>query len=293
MPQQRVPIIGSPLGPSLVEAVQRAAFEAEEIGFEIERWERKPHLLADTVAELRDASVAGALIAPPHKERIAAMLDALSDDARASGAANVVVHRDARLRGHNTDMDGIRAGLAAVLPRVQGKWPRQAVVLGAGGGARAVVGVLIHSGFQRVAVFNRHLHRAESLVAHLARAARHMELRAMPWHEAIIEAELAKARLLVNATAIGIEAGETPIDPSVLPDDLYLLDLVLSRVTTPLMTEAKARGGTVANGQASFLAASAVTFRLFTGREAPMEVLRKAMAVELGLPLEGVALVGD
>ena len=82
--------------------------------------------------------------------------------------------------------------------------PRQAVVLGAGGGARAVVYGLITEGFQRVVVFNRHLHRAEALVKHFGRSAAHMELRAMPWHESIIESELAKTKVLVNATSIGL-----------------------------------------------------------------------------------------
>ena len=90
--------------------------------------------------------------------------------------------------------------------------PRQAVVLGAGGGARAVVYGLITEGFQRVIVFNRHLHRAEGLVKHFGRSAAHMELRAMPWHESIIEAELAKTKVLVNATSIGLTSDETP-DP--------------------------------------------------------------------------------
>ena len=88
--------------------------------------------------------------------------------------------------------------------------PRQAVVLGAGGGARAVVYGLIREGFQRVIVFNRHLHRAEGLVKHFGRSASHMELRAMPWHESIIESELAKTKVLVNATSIGLTADETP-----------------------------------------------------------------------------------
>ena len=85
---------------------------------------------------------------------------------------NIIVRDGAKLRGHNTDVDGVRAGLAAILPKVQGKWPRPAIVLGAGGGARAVVAVLIGSGVQRIAVFNRHLHKAEAVVAHLSRSAR-------------------------------------------------------------------------------------------------------------------------
>jgi shikimate dehydrogenase len=224
---------------------------------------------------------------------VAALVNTLSDDARASGAANVIVRTVASLRGHNTDVDGVRAGLAGILPKVPGKWPRQAVVLGAGGGARAVVAVLIGSGFSRIAVFNRHLHKAEAVVAHFARSARHLELRALPWHETFLEVELAKARLLVNASGIGVEEGASPLPPELLGAGTFVLDLVLNHATTPLMREAQARGGTVANGHASFLAGSAVTFELLTGQSAPAEVMRAALAVELGLPEEGIAVVGD
>lgn len=289
---QRLPIIGFPLDQGPTESVLRAAFEASGVDIGLERWERKAHLLPDAIAELRADDFAGALVASPHKEKAAALVSVLSEDARNSGAVNVIVRDGERLRGHNTDMDGVRAGLASILPRVQGKWPRQAIVLGAGGGARAVVAVLIGSGFQRVAVFNRHLHKAEAMVAHFARSARHMELRARPWHDAILEAELSRAPLLVNASGLGV-GSEPVISGDLLPPDLMLLDLVLNQATTPLMVEAKDRGGTVSNGQGSFLAGSAVTFRLLTGRDAPMEVLRSALATELGVPEERIAVVGD
>ena len=100
-------------------------------------------------------------------------------------------------------MPGFKVALDKLVGRQ--KMPRHAVVLGAGGGARAVVYGLIREGFQRVVVFNRHLHRGEQLVKHFGRSAAHMDLRAMPWHESIIEAELAKTKVLVNATSIGLE----------------------------------------------------------------------------------------
>jgi shikimate dehydrogenase len=290
---QRLPLIGQSFAHSAVEAVQHAAFEAADLPIAIERWERRPHELQGALDELRGDAFAGALIAAPHKERTATLVDLLSDDARMTGAANVVVRDGARLRGHNTDVDGVRAGLAAILPKVSGKWPRQAMVLGAGGGARAVVAVLIGSGFQRIAVFNRHLHKAEAVVAHFARAARQIELRALPWHETFLEVELGRAGLLVNASGIGVEEGTSPLPAELLGSSLFVLDLVLNHASTPLMQDAQARGGTVANGQASFLAASAQTFRLLTGKDAPTEVLRSALATELGLPEEGIALVAD
>lgn len=290
---QRLPLIGQSLAHSAVEAVQRAAFEATAVEVEIEPWERKPHQLPAAIEALRDEEFVGALIASPHKERTATMTDLLSDDAKVSGAANVVVRDGLRLRGHNTDVDGVRAGLTALLPKVQTKWPRQALVLGAGGGARAVVAVLIGSGFQRIAVFNRHLHKAEAVVAYFARAARGLELRALPWHETFLEVELGKAKLVVNASGIGVDEGNSALPAEMLGAGVFVLDLVLNHASTPLMRDAEARGGTVANGQASFLAASAETFRLLTGRDAPTDVMRSALAVELGLPEEGIAVVGD
>jgi shikimate dehydrogenase len=290
---QRLPVIGQSFSNSAFEAVQRAAIEAAQLPLAIERWDRKPHQVPDAIAELHNEAFAGAIIATPHKERAAALVSALSDDAHMTVAANLIRRDGLRLRGHNTDVDGVRAGLVSVLPRAQGQWPRNAVVLGAGGGARAVVAVLLGAGFQRISLFNRHLHRAEAVVAHFARAARHMELRARPWHETILEAELAKAQLLVNASGIGVEESVSPIPVELLPEDLYVLDLVLNHAVTPLMAEATARGGTVANGQGSFLASSAATFQLLTGQEPPPDVMRAALADELGLPEERIAVVGD
>lgn len=290
---QRLPVIGQSFTHSAVEAVLQAGFEATGTAIAMERWEKRPHRLAEAIEQIRKPEFAGALIATPHKERAATLVHALSPDARSSGAVNLIVRDGSRLRGHNTDVDGVRAGLASILPRVQGKWPREAVVLGAGGGARAVVTVLITSGFLHIAVFNRHLHRAEAVVAHVARSARHVQLRAMPWHETILEAELGRARLVVNASGVGADEGSSPLPAGLLPADVYLLDLVLNHASTALMREAAERGATVANGQASFLASSAATFRLLTGTEAPADAMRAALATELGLPEEGIAVVGD
>jgi shikimate dehydrogenase len=294
MPAIRLPIIGYPLDQTTHEGVLRAALKAVGSEIEVEPWERRPHQLAEALDEVRQGDdFAGALIASPHKEKAPPLSDALSEDARISGAVNVFVRDQGRLRGHNTDADGIRSGLEAVLPKVKGQWPRNAVVLGAGGGARAVVAVLIGAGFQHVAVLNRHLHRAEALVAHFARSSRNMELRARPWHDAIIEAELSRAELLINASGIGVEEGESPIPTEVLPADRHVLDLVLSAGDTPLMEQARERGGTVANGQGAFLASTAMTVKLLTGTAPPMDALRSALASELGVPEEGLAVVGD
>lgn len=294
MPATTLPIIGHPLSDSVLTGTLDAGFAAVDSPIRVEPWERRPHELADALREVRAADeVAGALIASPHKEKAPPLSDWLSDDARMSGAVNVMVKVDGRLRGYNADMDGVRAGLAGILPKVKGKWPRSAVVLGAGGGARAAVGVLIGSGFQHVTVLNRHLHRAEALVAHFGRAARHMELRARPWHDAIIEVELARGEVLVNASGSGDDPSRSPISPDLIPSDRYVLDLVVDHEQTALMAAARERGGTAANGQVAFVAAAAATIKAVTGTAPPADALRAALAAELGVPEASVAVVGD
>ncbi len=289
----RLLIIGFPVSDSPAEAVQQAALSAAGRDVRIERWERKAHQLSEALGSVVDPDVVGAMIGSPHKEKAASLIGLLSDEARASGAVNVAVNQEGRLHGYNTDVAGVRAGLESILPESTSRWPRQAVVLGAGGGARAVVAVLLESGFQRIAVFNRHLHRAEAVVAHFDRAARETDLRALPWHETIIESELSRARLVVNASGVGAGADESPLPAELLPDELFVLDLVLARDETPLLREAAKRGGTVANGQASFLVAQAAAFELWNGVPAPADVMRTALAAHLGLPEEGLAVVGD
>ena len=135
---------------------------------------------------------------------------------------------------------------------------------------------LIREGFERVVVFDRLLHRAEHMVKHFGRTAAHMELRAMPWHESIIEAELAKAKVLVNATSVGLVAEETAIPAEILPPDLLVLDLIYAR--TRLLRDAEAAGCRVSDGEIMLLNQGAAAFTLWTGQPAPVELMGEALS---------------
>ncbi len=237
---KRVVLIGHPVAHSLSAAMQQAAFDDQGIDAAYELWDRPPLALAEAITEVRGDDFLGANITIPHKERVVPLVDRQTEEAHATGAVNTLTREGRRLIGHNTDVPGFKAALDALVGRQ--KMPRQAVVLGAGGGARAVVYGLITEGFQRIVVFNRHLHRAEALVKHFGRSAAHMELRAMPWHDSIIESELAKAKALINATSIGLIDDVSPIPGEIIPHQ------------------------------------GAAAFTLWTGRPAPLDVMRKALA---------------
>jgi shikimate dehydrogenase len=271
---KRVVLIGHPVAHSLSAAMQQAAFDDQGIDATYELWDRAPIGLVEAIGEVRGDEFLGANVTIPHKERVVPLVDRLTEEAQTTGAVNTITREGRRLTGHNTDVPGFKVALDRLVGRQ--KMPRQAVVLGAGGGGRAVVYGLIREGFQRVVVFNRHLHRAEGLVKHFGRSAAHMELRAMPWHESIIEAEIAKSKLLVNATSIGLTTDVSPIPGEILPPELLVLDLIYSR--TRLLRDAEAAGCVVADGEQMLLHQGAAAFTLWTGRPAPVELMQQALA---------------
>ena len=278
---KRVVLIGHPVSHSLSGAMQQAAFDAVGIDAKYELWDRAPMALPDAIAEVRGDDFLGANVTIPHKERVVPLIDKLTEEAQATGAVNTLTREGRRLVGHNTDVPGFVVALDKLVGRQ--KMPRAAVVLGAGGGSRAVVYGLIRAGFQRIIVFNRHLHRAEGLVKHFARSASHMDLKAMPWHESIIESELAKTKVLINATSIGLNADVSPVPAEVLTGDLLVLDLIYNR--TRLLRDAESAGAVAMDGETMLLHQGAAAFALWTGQPAPLEVMSEALA---GARAEGV-----
>ncbi len=278
---KRVVLIGHPVAHSLSGAMQQAAFDKLGIDARYELWDKAPIAFPDAIAEVRGDEFLGVNITIPHKERVVPLIDKLTEEAQATGAVNTLTREGRRLVGHNTDVPGFGAALDKLVGRQ--KMPRAAVVLGAGGGARAVVYGLIRAGFQRVIVFNRHLHRAEGLVRHFGRSASHMDLKAMPWHESIIESELGKTKVLINATSIGLNSDVSPVPGDVLSGDLLVLDLIYNR--TRLLRDAEAAGASAQDGETMLLHQGAAAFALWTGQPAPLEVMSEALA---GARAEGV-----
>jgi 3-phosphoshikimate 1-carboxyvinyltransferase len=270
---KRVVLIGHPVAHSLSGAMQQAAFDELGIDAKYELWDRAPIDLADAVTELRTEEFLGANVTIPHKERVVPMVDRLTEDASSTGAVNTLTREGKRLVGHNTDVAGFKVALDKLVGRQ--KMPRTAVVLGAGGGARAVVYGLIREGFQRIVVFNRHLHRAEGMVKHFSRSAAHMDLRAMPWHESIIESELAKAKVLINSTSIGLGNDDTPLPAEILSAELMVLDLIYGG--SSLLRDAEKAGCVVSDGGEMLLHQGAASFTLWTGQPAPLDVMQAAL----------------
>jgi len=273
---KQVVLVGHPVSHSLSGELQQAAFDDAGVDARYEPLDVPLMTLGETIELLRGDDYLGANITVPYKDRVLPMMDRVSDEAQQTGAVDTITRESTRLVGHNTDVAGFRAALDALVGRQ--KMPKQAVIIGAGGGARAAVYAFITAGFQRVIIFNRHLHRAEGLIKHFGRSASHMELRAMPWHESVIEAELAKTKILINASAVADAATQSPVPAELLPPDLIVIELMYQPRETKLMHDARAAGATdVMNGDTMLLRQTAAAFNLWTGREVSLDFLQKRL----------------
>jgi shikimate dehydrogenase len=289
---KRVVLIGHPVIQSLSSALHQTALDEVGVDARYEPLDVPLMQLPETVAALRGDEYLGANITVPYKERVAPMVDRLTEEAQATGAVDTITREGPRLIGHNTDVLGFRAALDSLIGRQ--KMPKNAVIIGAGAGARAAVYTLITNSFQRVIVFNRHLHRAEGLIRHFGRSASHMELRAMPWHESVIEAELAKTKVLINASALSNAETTSPIPAELLAPDLLVLDLMFVPRETKLMRDARAAGAAeVQNGDTMLLHQTAAAFRLWTGKDIALDVLQQRLDdARNAQPTEAVATGG-
>ena len=224
-----------------------------------------PGSVAAAFEGARALGLGGLSVTIPHKADALAAVDEASDAARAVGAVNTVVPvAGGRLRGENTDGPGFLASLAD-----EGFDPRGRVcaVVGAGGAARAVVHALAGAGAVEVVVVNRTQERAEGAAA-LAGAAGRVGT----------EADVERADLVVNATPLGLGGSEDdlPLETSRLGPGQLVLDLVPNPAVTPLMRVARHRGARVAGGLGMLVHQGALAFELWTGRPAPLAVMRAA-----------------
>jgi shikimate dehydrogenase len=231
-----------------------------------------PERFAETVRALPGAGFVGANVTIPHKHAALMLANSAGQAACAIGAANTLTFApDGTIAAENTDAPGF---LTALSVSPQGM---SALVLGAGGSARAVVWALREAGAREVSVWNRTPERAHAL-------ARDLDVRAV--------ASPVVADLLVNCTSVGLESQPANLKqsatetqglnlPAVTFDQVgdypHVLDLVYSSSPTPLLAAARSHGARAVGGLEVLLAQGALSFELWTGRPAPLQAMRRAL----------------
>jgi shikimate dehydrogenase len=272
-----VGVLGWPVHHSRSPAMHNAAFAELGLDWRYELLPVEPERFDAFVRALPGRGFVGANVTIPHKLRALALADRATAVARATGAANTLSFTDTGIEAHNTDVEGFLAALRERAPEAPGGM--DAVVLGAGGAARAAVYALLEAGAARVSVWNRHPDRARRLVQEMLQ----------PGDErlAAVEAPPA-AQVLVNATSVGMsrpdhegalkddEQGvkELPLSADVWGDRQIVVDLVYRHDGTPLVRFARSRGAVCVDGFDVLVHQGAASFRLWTGLEAPLGAMR-------------------
>jgi shikimate dehydrogenase len=282
---RRVGIIGWPVEHSVSPAMHNAAFEALGMRWHYEHLPTPPDALQRRLDDLRAATFAGANVTLPHKEAVIPALDHVTADATAIGAANTIVSRQGALIGHNTDVAGIEWALGQHHVAPVG-W--HAVVVGAGGAARAAVYALHAMSAAAVSVFNRTAERAERLAADLRPHVAGLEVAVYALHDADqLQTTLERADLLVNATSVGmwpaVDASPLPADVD-LPPHIVTFDMVYNPQRTCLLQQAGRSGARTIGGLDMLVGQGAAAFQLWTGRTPPVELMHQAALAWLERP---------
>lgn len=263
-------VIGHPITHSLSPAMHTAALRALRVDALYTPFDVSPRYLRPMLEAFTLAGVDGLNVTVPHKETILPLMDRLDASAKAIGAVNTIVIRNRRLIGYNTDGIGFRRALQELGWR---RRPQLAIVLGAGGAARAVAWELAQVPGMRLVIGNRTNARARHLARWIASTRRSVRVASAP----IARLPLEAADLLVNATTIGMQAGQKPlVDARRLPAQAFVYDLVYNR-RTALLDAARGRGCVASGGLSMLLYQGAEALRLWLHRAPPVDVMRTAL----------------
>ncbi len=274
-------LIGSPVSHSISPKMHNLAFDALGIDCVYLALDIGDADLKTVVDGLKAIGILGYNVTMPFKERIAEYMDELTDASRLTGACNTVIFKDGRMIGHTTDGIGFMRSLEDYGCDVTGK---KITVLGAGGAAKAMIAQAALDGVAAIDIFRRN--RAPRFSETVAFAEKietftgcHVSVCDFANRDQM-QKSIAESVLLVNATNIGMAPNEDacPIaDASLFYPELFVYDIIYNPGVTRLLAMAEAAGCRTANGENMILFQGAASFQCWTGREMPVDLIRKKL----------------
>lgn len=271
-------LIGDPVGQSLSPAMHNAAFRALGLNCAYITLRVPKPTLANAIAGVRALGIAGLNVTIPHKISIISLLDELDESANLVGAVNTVKNNRGKLIGFNTDGEGALRALEEKIGSVKGK---EVVLLGAGGAARAIAFSLARAG-ARLTIANRTVPRAQALAS-----AVEQKLSTNVKVASLNRAELTKALknvdVLINATSVGMhpKIDKTLVRANMMRRGLVVYDIVYKPLRTKLLREARRAGGKTIDGLGMLVHQGALAFEIWTGKRAPIKIMKAAAKREL------------
>ncbi|HJX98026.1 MAG TPA: shikimate dehydrogenase [Chthoniobacterales bacterium] len=283
-PPIRLGVFGDPVEHSLSPQMQNAALKESKIDMQYARFRISPNELREGFDLIRKLEFVGLNLTIPHKIAALELLDSADENVKRIGAVNVIKVESGKLRGFNTDGRGfaraVREEFSVDLRDMR------VLVLGAGGAARAIALQCAKENCERLVIANGTFEKGQKLADSLRDFFSGPKvfgpvprLQAIPWEERAFQFQIANVDLVVNATPVGLNRGDaSPIPARLLAPHVMVYDTIYSDKRTPFVAAATEAGARAANGLSMLLHQGALAFEIWFQREAPLEVMRRAIS---------------
>jgi len=268
-------IFGYPVKHSKSPTFQTAAFQHLGINAVYIPFQVKPEDIEKAVESLRVLDIKGVNVTIPHKENVIPYLNEISEEVKVIKAVNTIKNIDGYLTGYNTDWYGFIEGLKEIMPDIAGK---RVLVIGAGGSSRAIIYGLLNQGAGKIYLANRTIQRAENLIEDFSNFYRIVKMIIKPISLGDINRILNEVELIVNTTSVGLNEDDPEIfDYNLINSSHTVVDIIYKE--TKLLQKAKEKNAKYQNGYPMLIYQGAKSFEIWTGKPAPIEVMKKAIGV--------------
>ncbi|HEY31591.1 MAG TPA: shikimate dehydrogenase [Dehalococcoidia bacterium] len=270
-------LIGDPVEHTMSPAMHNAAYQQMGLDYVYVPFRVRPEELGKAIDGMRAFNIRGLNVTIPHKVAVIPFLDKLDPLAEKIGAVNTIVNDNGVLTGYNTDATGFLHALFEKGVEPRGK---KALILGAGGASRAVSLILADSGAERLIILNRseELDWAYELAGNISQLY-NMDAKAGELNRESLDSVMERIdiSILVNATSVGMTPNieDSPVDAYLLRPELVVFDVVYNPLRTRLLRDAEAAGAETISGIEMLAWQGALAFEKWTGREAPLDLMRK------------------
>jgi shikimate dehydrogenase len=274
-----VGVFGSPVAHTASPVMQNAAFAALGMNWVYVAYRVEPQNLRPALIGARDMGLTGVNLTLPHKILAVDVVDEVHSEARKLGSVNTVLMEHGKLRGFNTDGYGFAKAIEEEFNfTLEGK---RVLILGAGGAGRAIAVKCALEGAALLCVANRTVERIEPIAKEVATTK--TAFRALKLNSKEIVRHMDEIDLLVNATSVGLKAGESlGLEPGLFSPKLFVYDTIYRPAETELLRVAAEAGAKVANGASMLVHQGAKSFEIWTKRKAPVAVMRRALKAAIG-----------
>ena len=273
-------IIGYPLGHTLSPIIHNSAFNELGYNIDFQIWETEEKLLKDKIQSLRNENVLGCCITLPYKKKVMQYLDNIDNSATEIDAINWIINKNGILSGYNTDWLGFINSLDFYKKSIKN---RTALIIGAGGSAKAICQGLIKGKVKSIIISNRTLKKAEEIKELFGN--NQTEIQIIDYKELNNLTTLKEIDLIINATSLGMTGGpdpkKSPIDTRLLNTRALCYDLVYSPQITPFLRDAKNNKIDTIGGLSMLVFQAASGFELLTNKKAPINTMLGSVGIKL------------